>query len=103
MDETILVSDGVRRKFFESLASVDMSEDKEFQSYDRTMRKAPDSRISKRTIPRNCKECEFYQPKWKYRSCYYMRCPYAIKGCTLRESPLVSDPFHPREVNMNGI
>ena len=103
MVEIILVSVGVRRRFFESLASDNMSEDKKFLSMERTMKKAPGSRISKRTTPRSCKDCELFQPRWKYRSCYYVRCPYKIKGCTIRDTPLFSDPFHPREVSLNGI
>lgn len=102
-DEITPVLAGVRRKLCKSSASDNMSGEKEFQFFEKAMQKAPGYRISKRTIPRSCKECEFYQPKWKYRSCYYVRCPYAIKGCTLREAPLVSDPFYPREVSLNGI
>lgn len=94
---------GVRRKLCKSSASDNMSGEKEFQFFEKAMRKAPGYRISKRITPRSCKECEFYQPKWKYRSCYYVRCPYAVKGCTLREAPLVSDPFHPREVSMDAV
>ena len=75
MDGITLVLGGVRRKFCKSLASDDMSGNKEFQSYERAMKKAPGSRLSKRPIPRRCKECEYHQPKWKYRSCYYVRCP----------------------------
>ena len=52
--------------------------EKEFQRYDKSMRKSPGSRVSRRSVPRNCKECEFYQPRWKYRSCYYAECRYPV-------------------------
>ena len=69
-DEITPVLAGVRRKLCKSSASDNMSGEKEFQFFEKAMQKAPGYRISKRTIPRSCKECEFYQPKWKYRSCY---------------------------------
>ena len=103
MDEIIHASDGVLRNYFGNLASVDMK-DKEFQRYDKSMRQAPGSRVSKRAVPRSCKECEFYQPRWKYRTCYYAECCYHISGSTIREKPLQDNPFQFREVvNMDGI
>ncbi len=99
MDEIIHASDGVLRNYFGNLASVDMKDkDKEFQRYDKSMRKSPGSRVSKRSVPRSCKECEFYQPRWKYRSCYYAECRYHISGSTIREKPLQDNPFQLREV-----
>ena len=80
-----------------------MSGNKDFQSYDRAMRKTPGSRISRRQVPRNCKECELYHPTWKYRSCFYVRCLYQQKESTLREKPLGYDPFSPKEVRPNGV
>lgn len=99
MAEISLALDGVLRNSFGNLASGDMrTEDKEFQRYDRSMRKAPGARRSRRTVPRQCGECEFYQPRWKYRSCYYAKCPYHISGSTIREKPLRDNPFQFREV-----
>lgn len=28
--------------------------------------------------PKGCRDCEYYQPRWRYRSCYFVRCPYAL-------------------------
>lgn len=105
MAEISPVLDGVLRSSFENLASADMrNEDKEFLRYDRSMKKAPGARISRRNVPRQCRECEYYQPRWKYRSCYYARCPYHISGSTIREKPLRDNPFQFREVvSMDGV
>ena len=67
------------------------------------MKRTPGSRISRRAVPRSCKECEFYHPTWKYRSCFYVRCPYQQKECTFRETPLPHDRFSPKEVIPNGV
>ena len=62
------ISAGVRRRSCESLVSGDMSGNKDFQVLERSMKRTPGSRISRRAVPRRCKEGEFYQPTWKYRS-----------------------------------
>ena len=80
-----------------------MNGTKEFQTYERAMRQPPGSRSSRRETPRRCKECEFHQPRWKYRSCYYVRCPFELKESTLRETPLRNAPFRPKEVKLNGV
>ena len=30
--------------------------------------------------PSRCKNCEYHQTRWKYRSCYFVRCPYGVKN-----------------------
>ena len=34
---------------------------------------------NRRDKPKCCKDCEYYQPRWKYRFCYFVRCPYKLK------------------------
>ncbi len=103
MDGTLLVLAGVRSSSCRSLASDDMTE-KDFQKYDRAMRRSPGSRASKRAVPRKCKECEYYRPNWKYRNCYFAKCSYHLKDSTIRTDPLSDNPFQSREVvNMNEI
>ena len=31
-----------------------------------------------------CEECEYYHPDWKYRTCFFVECPYGRKKFTLR-------------------
>lgn len=103
MVEISPVSVGVLRRFCRSLASGDMTE-KDFQKYDRTMRRTPGFRSNKRVSPRKCCECEYYRPDWRYRSCYFIKCSYHIRESTFREVPLLVNPFPAQEVvNMNGI
>lgn len=55
-------------------------------------------------LPKGCKNCEHYQPRWKYRFCYYAVCPYRIRDSTIRRKPLKKEHFPPKEVvRMNGI
>lgn len=99
MDEIIRALGGVLRNSFGNLASVNMKyAEKEFQKFDKSMRKSPGYRVSRRTVPRRCRECELYQPKWKYRSCFYTECCYHLSGSTIREKPLKDNPFQSREV-----
>lgn len=48
--------------------------------------------------PKGCKSCEHYQPRWKYRFCYYVVCPYKIRDSTIRRKPLKKEHFPPKEV-----
>lgn len=81
-----------------------MSKEKVFQQINSAMRKVPGVRVSKRAIPRCCKECEYYQPKWKYRSCYFANCRYQLSESTIRKVPLTDDPFLVKEVvSMDGL
>lgn len=98
-----LVLDGVRKSSYKSLASDDMK-DKDFKKYDRAMRIPTEPCSCKETIPRNCKECEYHRPRWKYRSCYFARCYYQITENAFRAVPLQHDPFQKQEVvKMDGI
>ena len=98
MDEIIHALAGVLKRLCENLASTDMTENKEFDRIDKTMRKVPGFRSSKRVSPRSCRECEFHQPSWKYRSCYYPQCHYHKSGSTIRDVPLKENPFPTGEV-----
>ncbi len=48
--------------------------------------------------PSRCKSCEYHQPRWKYRSCYFVRCPYGVKETTFRRTPLKKEHFPQKEV-----
>ena len=48
--------------------------------------------------PKCCRDCEYYQPRWKYRSCYFVRCPYKMMDTTFRRSPLKKENFPQKEV-----
>ena len=39
------------------------------------------------------------KPKcWKYRLCYFVRCPYKLKDTTFRRTPLKKEHFPQKEV-----
>lgn len=48
--------------------------------------------------PKDCRDCEYHQPRWKYRSCYFVHCPYRLKDTTFRISPLEKENFPQKEV-----
>lgn len=51
--------------------------------------------------PSCCKNCEYHQNRWKYRSCYFVRCPYGVKNTTFRKIPLKKEHFPEKEVVKN--
>ena len=51
--------------------------------------------------PSCCKKCEYHQTRWKYRSCYFVRCPYGVKNTTFRKTPLKKEHFPEKEVVKN--
>ena len=53
---------------------------------------------NRRDKPKCCKDCEHYQPRWKYRFCYFVRCPYKLKDTTFRRTPLKKEYFPQKEV-----
>ena len=48
--------------------------------------------------PKGRRDCEYHQPRWRYRSCYFVRCPYGLKDTTFRSSPLEKENFPQKEV-----
>ncbi len=48
-------------------------------------------------VPRGCRNCEHYQPRWRYRFCSYVRCPHDRKLCTIRREPLRKEHFPAKE------
>ena len=54
--------------------------------------------LNRHTAPKSCKDCEYYQPRWKYRFCYFTRCPYQLVAKTLRSPPLRKEHFPKKEV-----
>lgn len=55
-------------------------------------------KYSRYQYPKECKRCEYFQPRWRYRFCYYTRCPYQIRDSTIRKTPLKKENFPPKEV-----
>ena len=48
--------------------------------------------------PKCCRDCEYYQPRWKYRNCRFVHCPYSLKESTIRSTPLEKEHFPKKEV-----
>ena len=48
--------------------------------------------------PKGCRDCEYHQARWRYRSCYFVRCPYGLRDTTFRSSPLEKENFPQKEV-----
>ena len=66
----------------------------EFDSPEKLLQKQErrhEAKIDKR--PPCCMRCEYYQPKFKYRTCLFVRCPMDKSLKTIRARPLRSDKF----------
>lgn len=57
-----------------------------------------DYEYNHRDKPKYCKDCENYQPRWRYRSCSFVHCPYRLKDTTFRRTPLKKEHFPQKEV-----
>ena len=57
----------------------------------RKQERQQDAKFDKR--PPCCMRCEYYQPKFKYRTCLFVRCPMDKNLKTIRAMPLSSDKF----------
>ncbi len=51
--------------------------------------------VDRKRQPPQCLSCMYFQPKFRFRCCLYVRCPYG-KGCTCREEPLKREYFGAR-------
>ena len=77
-------------------ADMEGFEDKEHKYFERMMKMKP--RFDKCQLPKSCTRCEHYQPRWKYRFCFYTNCPYNIRDSTFRREPLKKEYFPQKEV-----
>ena len=60
-----------------------------FRKYEKLLKqKKPDKK------PVTCKQCPYYQPEFRFRSCLYARCQFNKEATIFRERPLKKDPFH---------
>ena len=57
----------------------------------RKQERQQDAKLDKR--PPCCMRCEYYQPKFKYRTCLFAKCPMDKNLKTIRARPLRSDKF----------
>lgn len=104
MVETILVSAGVPSRSCVMWGFADMGELQyiNLKKYERMMTMKP--RFDRHQPPKGCSKREHYQPRWKYRFCYYTICPYNIRDSTFRRVPLSKEHFPKKEVvNMSDI
>ena len=74
---------------------------KELLFYERMMVMTPGFDPSNRNVPKCCKQCEYFQPRWKYRFCYYANCQYDLKKKTIRKTPLKKEHFPPKRGGEN--
>ncbi len=73
----------------------------EFCHYDRMVRKAEktseqssvSSEVKSSSYPRSCKQCEYYQPRFKYRKCLFAECFYKKDVDVFRRKPHVRDRY----------
>lgn len=54
--------------------------------------------MDKTEKPVSCKSCIYYRPEFKYRSCFYARCPFGEDQQVFRKKPLRRDKFSGKEV-----
>ena len=52
---------------------------------------------NRRDKPKCCKDCEYYQPRWKYRTCLYAHCPYKKQVNVFRSTPEKWDILYARK------
>ncbi len=43
--------------------------------------------------PAGCRQCEYYRPDFKYRTCMFAECPYQLEENPFRKKPLKQDQF----------
>lgn len=100
--ETGPASDGVQRKFLANWRwpPVTEKEYETFRHYDKLMRQKP----GHGGHPSSCKQCEYYQPRWKYRTCMFSRCLYQKECRIFRNKPLEQDKHkRPEMVVMDDV
>ena len=68
----------------------------EFRHYQKIMRQVPAGRPGDK--PRCCAECPYHQPRWKFRTCTFSRCPYGILKSVFRRHPLKRDVISEKAV-----
>lgn len=62
--------------------------DRSLRHYEKMMQRKPEQTSNKRT-PRRCSECEYYQPRFRYRKCLYTRCRYGLSERKIfRDKPI---------------
>lgn len=64
-----------------------MRDDTAIQRYKRMMEATPV--INRQKTPPGCRNCMYFQPRFRYRSCLFASCPYGKKGSAIfRRKPL---------------
>lgn len=97
---------GAQRKSYRSLEvqPVKGSEYVKHRIYEKMMVQIPNMETPAKEIPKNCRECMYYQPRWRYRTCLYVRCPYGKKVNPFRKQESKKETIQfPEVVDMSGI
>lgn len=64
-----------------------MSKKDNLRHLEKMMQRVPGYARDKR-VPKCCRQCEFYQPKFRFRKCLYTRCRYGLDRQIFRIHPL---------------
>lgn len=74
------------------------AERRRLRHFERLMKRVPGFEQNKNKVPRNCRECEYYQPRFRFRSCTYMTCKYGLDKNIFRKHSLKTEFFEQRKV-----
>ncbi|MCD8216767.1 MAG: hypothetical protein LUD01_01755 [Clostridiales bacterium] len=69
----------------------------EFRHYDRLAKQADKDQKPVNSAPGSCKHCEYYQPGFKYRKCFFAECYYKKDINVFRRKPHVKDRYSRKE------
>ena len=80
------------------------AERRRLRHFEKLMKRIPGFEKGRQKVPKSCRECEYYQPRFRFRTCTYVTCRYGLDREIFRKHPLKKEYFtKPKVVNSNGI
>lgn len=80
------------------------TERRRLRHFEKLMKRIPGFEKGKQKVPKRCKDCEYYQPRFRFRTCTYVTCKYGLDREIFRKHSLKEEFFtKPKVVNSNGI
>ena len=80
------------------------AERRRLRQFEKLMKRAPGFEKGKQKVPKTCQDCEYYQPRFRFRCCTYVNCKYGLDREIFRKHPLKKEYFlKSKVVDSNGI
>ena len=80
------------------------AERRRLRHFEKLMKRIPGFEKGRQKVPKSCRECEYYQPRFRFRTCTYVTCRYGLDREIFRKHPLKKEHFaKPKVVNPNVI